>query len=209
MLLTGKKALEYAGSVSAEDNNAIGGFARIMGPNGEAQYFAPDLTAAYQLLFRHLAFTAVAPGEARPRRLATHDPVARDVTQAPYPVEDAAEGYTSVGDIFDEAKNPGRKRPFGIRPVMRAVLDQDVPRSSAGPLAGRRERGRLGGRPRRRSGVPASASSPGPCPGAARPPPTAPTTGRAGTLFPQSSKKVARAINAASGRAARGRARQT
>jgi acetyl-CoA carboxylase carboxyltransferase component len=67
MLLTGKRALEYAGSVAAEDNLGIGGYERVMGPNGEAQYFAPDLTAAYRLLFRHLALTATAPGESRPR----------------------------------------------------------------------------------------------------------------------------------------------
>jgi hypothetical protein len=125
MLLTGKKALEYAGSVSAEDNNGIGGFARIMGPNGEAQYFAQDLTAAYQLLFRHLAVTAVAPGEARPRRRVTGDPIDRDVTVTPYPAEGALD-YRTIGDLFDEAINPGRKRPFAIRPVMRAVLDHDL-----------------------------------------------------------------------------------
>ena len=126
MLLTGKRALEYAGSVAAEDNNGIGGFERVMGPNGEAQYFAPDLTAAYQLLFRHLAFTQIAPGERRPRRLRSLDPVERDVTLAPYGADGEAEGYRTVGEIFDEATNPGRKRPFSIRPVMRAVLDQDV-----------------------------------------------------------------------------------
>ena len=66
MLLTGKRALEFAGSVSAEDNQGIGGFERIMGPNGEAQYFAPDLVSAYSLLFRHYTLTHVPPGEKRP-----------------------------------------------------------------------------------------------------------------------------------------------
>ena len=45
-----------------------------------------------------------------------------------------------------------------------------------------------------------SASSRGRCRATARCPPTARSSGRAGTLFPQSSKKIARAINAASGR---------
>ncbi|RPJ84445.1 MAG: hypothetical protein EHM13_04250, partial [Acidobacteria bacterium] len=34
MVLTGKTALDYSGSVSAEDNHGIGGYEPIMGPNG-------------------------------------------------------------------------------------------------------------------------------------------------------------------------------
>ncbi len=37
MVLTGKTALDYSGSVSAEDNQGIGGYEHIMGPNGQAQ----------------------------------------------------------------------------------------------------------------------------------------------------------------------------
>ena len=40
MVLTGKQALDFSGGVSAEDNLGIGGFERIMGPNGQAQYWA-------------------------------------------------------------------------------------------------------------------------------------------------------------------------
>ena len=40
MVLTGKRALDYSGGVSAEDNLGIGGYERIMGPNGQAQYLA-------------------------------------------------------------------------------------------------------------------------------------------------------------------------
>ena len=36
MVLTGKQALDYSGGVSAEDNFGIGGYDRIMGPNGQA-----------------------------------------------------------------------------------------------------------------------------------------------------------------------------
>ena len=43
MVLTGKQALDYSGGVSAEDNLGIGGYERIMGPNGQGQYWAPDL----------------------------------------------------------------------------------------------------------------------------------------------------------------------
>src|SRR5258705_8568586 len=46
MVLTGKQALDYSGGVSAEDNAGIGGYDRIMGPNGESQYWAADLPGA-------------------------------------------------------------------------------------------------------------------------------------------------------------------
>jgi hypothetical protein len=46
MVLTGKQALDYSGGVSAEDNFGIGGYERVMGPNGQAQYWAPDLAGA-------------------------------------------------------------------------------------------------------------------------------------------------------------------
>ena len=199
MLLTGKRALEYAGSVAAEDNNGIGGFERVMGPNGEAQYFAPDLTAAYRLLFEHLALTQIAPGERRPRRLASVDPVERDVTLAPYGADGEAEGYRTVGEIFDEATNPGRKRPFSIRPVMRAVLDQDVaPIERWAAWQGAESavvwEGRLGGDPVCCIGIesrPVARRGDAPADG--------PDHWTSGTLFPLSSRKVARAISAASG----------
>ena len=50
MVLTGKQSLDYSGGVSAEDNFGIGGYDRIMGPNGEAQYWAPDLSSAVDVL---------------------------------------------------------------------------------------------------------------------------------------------------------------
>ena len=46
MVLTGKQALDYSGGVSAEDNLGIGGYERIMGPNGQAQYGARDVLDA-------------------------------------------------------------------------------------------------------------------------------------------------------------------
>ena len=54
MVLTGKQAIDYSGGVSAENNIGIGGYDRIMGPNGEAQYWAADLGAACAILPRPL-----------------------------------------------------------------------------------------------------------------------------------------------------------
>ncbi len=104
-----------------------------------------------------------------------------------------------VGQVFDQAANPGRKKPFNIRSVMRAVVDQDdVPLER---WAGFRNAesavvwdARLDGWPvcliglesrglPRRGFVAADG----------------PDHWTSGTLFPLSSKKVAWAINAASG----------
>ena len=84
MVLTGKQALDYSGGVSAEDNFGIGGYERVMGPNGQAQYWAPDLAGACELLLRHYELTYVAPGERHPRLGASDDPPDRDVSDAPH-----------------------------------------------------------------------------------------------------------------------------
>ena len=68
MVLTGKQSLDYSGGVSAEDNFGIGGYDRIMGPNGQAQYWAPDLSAAVDVLLAHYEHTYVVAGERFPRR---------------------------------------------------------------------------------------------------------------------------------------------
>src|SRR5204863_277834 len=122
MVLTGRAALEASGGVAAEDEVAIGGFERIMGPNGEAQYYSGDLAAAVRTLNEHYRYTYVVPGEAGPRRHRTGDPSTRDITMCPYPAEHG-HGFATVGDIFDDATNPGRKRPFAMRAVMQALID--------------------------------------------------------------------------------------
>ena len=76
MVLTGKQSLDFSGGVSAEDNFGIGGYDRVMGPNGQAQYWAQDLVGAYGILLAHYENTWVAPGEAgrggrRPRTRTT------------------------------------------------------------------------------------------------------------------------------------------
>ena len=83
MVLTGKQSLDFSGGVSAEDNFGIGGYARVMGPNGQAQYWAPNLAAARDVLMSHYAHTYVARGESVPRRAPTTDPESRDVTGYP------------------------------------------------------------------------------------------------------------------------------
>jgi hypothetical protein len=129
MVLTGKTALDYSGSVSAEDNQGIGGYEHIMGPNGQAQYWARDIGDACRILLCHYDHTYVAPGERFPRRAVTRDPIARDVRSFPH---DGVAGthFATVGEIFSDDTNKGRKKPFDIRRVMRAV------RASSGEARG-------------------------------------------------------------------------
>ena len=123
MVLTGKQSLDFSGGVSAEDNFGIGGYDRVMGPNGQAQYWAPNLAGAFEILMAHYDHTYVAPGEAGPRRAPTSDPHDRDVSSYPHQVEGS--DFSTVGEIFSSATNPDRKKAFDIRTLMRAVADQD------------------------------------------------------------------------------------
>ncbi|HYN40657.1 MAG TPA: carboxyl transferase domain-containing protein [Thermoanaerobaculia bacterium] len=198
MVLTGKTALDYSGSVSAEDNLGIGGYERVMGPNGQAQYWARDIPDACRILLKHYDHTYVVPGARFPRRAVTADPIGRDVCTSPHGGDDP-DAFALVGEIFSDATNPGRKRPFAIRKVMAAAADQDHP-----PLerwAGMRDAengvvwdAHIGGwpvcllgfesRPVKRIGFVAT---------------DGPENWTSGTLFPLASKKIARAINSASG----------
>ncbi len=197
MVLTGKRALDYSGSVSAEDNQGIGGYDRIMGLNGQAQYWARDIDEACRILLRHYEHTYLAPGERFPRRAETTDPFERDVQDYPH-CKSGEEGFGRVGEILSEESNPGRKKPFDIRKVMMAAIDQDHP-----PLerwSGMRAAeiavvwdAHLGGYPVCLIGIESR-----PVQRLGFVPADGPDQWTAGTLFPLSSKKVARAINAAS-----------
>jgi acetyl-CoA carboxylase carboxyltransferase component len=101
--------------------------------------------------------------------------------------------------VFSEDTNPGRKRPFEIRRVMAACADQDHPVLER--WAGWREAevgvvwdAHLGGIPVCMLGFESR-----PLPRLGFAPTDGPEYWTSGTLFPKSSKKIARAINAASG----------
>ncbi len=198
MVLTGRDALEASGAVAAEDEIAIGGFERIAGPNGECQYFAGDLSEAFALLDRHYRYTYAVAGEWHPRRRPTEDPFDRDVSQSPYEANGDT-SFATIGEIFSPDSNPGRKRPFAMRPVMASLIDRD---------GGSLERwhgwqgaetaivwdAQLGGFPISLVGIESRSlarqgyrSFDGPA------------DWSGGTLYPLSSRKIARALNAASG----------
>ncbi len=198
MVLTGKQALDFSGAVSAEDNFGIGGYDRVMGPNGQAQYWAPSFQEACTLLLRHYDYTYVVPGERFPRRRPTSDPVDRDVRDAPH-ARVGGTTFTRVGDVFDAATNPDRKQPFDMRSVMRAVADAD-----SEPLERWKDwldgdtsivwDATIGGIPVCLLGLESRT-----VPRKGFVPADGPPAWTSGTLFPQASRKTARAINAASG----------
>jgi acetyl-CoA carboxylase carboxyltransferase component len=108
------------------------------------------------------------------------------------------DGFELIGDILSDETNPGRKKSFDIRKVMMAAIDQDH-----APLerwAGMRAAetavvwdAHLGGYPVCLIGIESQ-----PVPRLGFVPADGPDHWTSGTLFPQSSKKLARAINAAS-----------
>ena len=59
------------------------------------------------------------------RRLATADPVTRDVRESPHARVDGT-SFTTVGEVFSNELNADRKKPFDIRSVMRAAGDTDA-----------------------------------------------------------------------------------
>jgi len=196
MVLTGKQSLDYSGGVSAEDNFGIGGYDRIMGPNGQAQYWAPDLSGAVDVLLAHYAHTYLGPGDRFPRPAPSTDPVDRDITDAPHVA--AGCDFTRLGEIFAPETNAERKKPFDIRSLMQGVADADHR-----PLERWADMhdadsvvvydAHLGGQPVALLGIESR-----PLARRGLPPVDGPSQWTAGTLFPRSSKKTARAINAAS-----------
>ena len=198
MLLTGKKALDFSGGVSGVDNLDIGGAEKIMGPNGQAQIKVPNLAAAYTHLFRHYRYTYIPAGEVHPPRKFTRDSVDRDISITPYN-DYLSQGFATIGDIFSRSLNPERKKPFDIRQIMKALIDKD---------AGYLERWRpmidsdtgivwetqIGGFSIGMIGIESRNLS-----RIGEVPFDGPENWSGGTLFPMSSKKIARGINAFSG----------
>ncbi len=198
MVLTGKKALDFSGGVSAEDERGIGGVERIMGPNGQSQYRVADLGEAYALLFEIYRHTFCDSQTGRSPKQLTNDPANRNVCLHPYTDENHPY-FKRIGDIFSKEHNPERKKPFAIRQVMQALVDQDSQYLERFAQLHQGESAivwsaHIGGISSTVIGIESQ-----PILRRGRVPLDGPDTWTGGTLFPQSSKKIARAINAASG----------
>ncbi len=135
------------------------------------------------------------PGERWPRRRTTTDPADRDVRSAPH----AGYDMTTVGEIFSAEHNAERKKPFDMRSVMRAVADADsAPLERWGQWRAAETAivwdAHIGGIPLCLIGIEShNVARHGFVPAGG------PSSWSSGTLFPQASRKLARAINAASG----------
>ncbi|HXV37386.1 MAG TPA: carboxyl transferase domain-containing protein, partial [Myxococcota bacterium] len=153
---------------------------------------------AYRILYDHYRFTLIPPGESAPRPFATSDPDARSIVDYHCAPEEGHD-FRRLGELFDPDTNLDRKRPFSMRALMSGVIDQD---------GGHLERWRawqgaetaivwdahLGGMAVSLIGIESrSIAREGYSPS------DGPSVWTGGTLFPLSSKKLARALNAASG----------
>ena len=107
--------------------------------------------------------------------------------------------FRTVGEVFSEDTNPGRKKPFDIRAVMAAAVDRDHPTLERWYGMQDAEiavvwEAHIGGYPVSLLGIEVQAMA-----ASGLRPADGPDQWTSGTLFPMASKKVARAINAASG----------
>ena len=200
MVLTGKQALDFSGGVSAEDNFGIGGFDRIMGPNGQGQYWAPDPRRRV----RHPA----APLRAHLRRARAsgsraggRPPTRSTATSAPSP--HAADRRQRLRSRRRRLLRPrttpsARNRSTSARSCARSPTPTRS-RWSVGPSGAAPRPRSSGTRTSAASRCACSASNPSTLPRRGFVPAGGPSSWSSGTLFPQSSRKIARAVNAASG----------
>ena len=145
-------------------------------------------------MLAHYDHAYVVPGERFPRTIHTSDPIERNIEGSSHSGD-----FSTVGEVFSEDTNPGRKRPFEMRDLMAAVVDND--RDPLERWFGMQDAeiaitwdAHLGGVPVTLIGFESKQ-----LPRLGAVPADGPAHWTSGTLFPRSSKKVARAINAASG----------
>ncbi len=133
MVLTGKQALDFSGGVSAEDNFGIGGYDRVMGPNGQAQYWARDprgrVPHPVPALRPHATWCRASGSRAAPT---TRDPVDRDVRTSPHaavPGTDHARGRRHLLRRAQPRAQEAVRHPLG---AARGRPTPTASRSSAG-----------------------------------------------------------------------------
>jgi acetyl-CoA carboxylase carboxyltransferase component len=184
MVLSGTKALEYSGSYGAPDERAIGGFCTA-GSQGHAAFYAEDIPAAWRQVRAMLELGATS-------KMDTRD----DVARSPADVVVGARGQ-SAAMLLGPNAHPARREQYAVRPLMKALFDSDSPvlfpwDAWADARQAIVARGRIGGVRCTLIGVDQQSSAAEWSHSAARG-----SQFHAGTLYPESSKKIARAIRAA------------
>ena len=119
----------------------------------------------------------------------------RDISSSAY-IDRLDQGFSCVGDIFSREHNPERKKPFEMRQVMQAVIDRDTGYLERWQMMKDAETAivwetRIGGYAIGMLGIESRSLA-----RLGNIPFDGPESWCGGTLFPQSSKKLARAINA-------------
>lgn len=190
MVLTGSRSLSRAGGLSEASDHDLGGVG-VMGANGQAHHVVPDLASALELVVQHHAVCASGPLHPRTRTV-TADDAARDVRRAPY-TGSAEHGWSTIGEILSVDTHPNRNRPFEVRPVMDALADSDAPRLERWSHMEGADGAVVWDT--RIDGWGVSLIGIESCPRS-----TEDGWEAAGTLYPMASKKVARALQRASGR---------
>jgi len=158
-----------------------------------------DLYEAYMTLFLHYRLSYRSGDSPYPRKVETSDPTQRDVGADPYQ-DNLGQGFSTIGDIFSASLNPERKKPFDMRQLMGAVVDRDSPVFERWSEMKDAEvavvwEARIGGQSVGLIGIESQ-----PLARIGEVPHDGPEAWTGGTLFPLSSKKIARAINAFSAR---------
>ncbi len=191
LVLTGKKALEFSGCVSAKNHQGIGGYESIMGPNGEAHFFAPNLIEAAKILLTlHGLGLKKYPGKYL-------DSDTRLICGFPHE-ESHGFSFKVVDEIFLKESNGERKKSFSIRSLMDAVKDKEA--VCLEPFKDMQDAEMvvgfytvIGGRPVTLIGIDAQNFK-----RKGHIPLDGPDTFSGGTLYPAASKKLARLINSSS-----------
>jgi acetyl-CoA carboxylase carboxyltransferase component len=190
MVLTGKRALALSGGGTHATDAHIGGYDEVMGPNGQAHHKAATMIDAYRMVFSHHSLCSLRRDERAPV-VASSDPLDRDITVDRYT---ESEPFATIGEVLGKTTHPSRKQAFAMRLVMGSVVDRDAPvlerwtdmADARGTIVWD---SRIGGSPVSVIGIEAR--------------PVKSDTGdhwlSASTLHPEGSRKVAKAINAASG----------
>ncbi|MCK7502622.1 MAG: hypothetical protein MZW92_81985 [Comamonadaceae bacterium] len=184
---------------SAEDNFGIGGYERIMGPNGQAQYWARDLRRGVPAPAAPLrAHATSCPASASRAGAATADPVDARRPRLPARQRSPEPASRTVGDVFSDRAEPrAASSPSTSARVMRAggrrrttqPLERwaDLARRARSPSSGTRT---VGGMP----GVPARHRVARPCRASASCRPTAREQWTLGHAVPACRRsKIARA----------------
>ncbi len=189
MVLTGKGALALSGGGTFATDAAIGGYDEVMGPNGQAHHLAENIVDAYRMVFAHHTLCTLRSDQT-PAIVTSHDAVDRDLTIDPY---NEPEPFATVGEILHAETHSDRKQAFAIRPVLDSLVDRDAPvlerwTDMADAQGAVVWDSRIGGVPTTVIGIESR--------------PYQSSTGRwltGGVLHPEGSRKVAKALNAASG----------